>query len=111
MGLITFTGTLQPHENMPVYTVKITYRSWKNPRVKVISPELVKKPPHFYRKTQTLCLYHPEKFAWKKEYPIAITIIPWVSSWLYFYEVWKQTDKWYGEEAEHNPIDLKTQNN
>ncbi len=100
-GYITFTGTLQPHPYFPEYTVKITYRDWKNPRAQILSPRLVEGTPHYYSKTRTVCLYHPDNFQWKKDISIATTIVPWVSSWIFFYEVWKQTGTWFGEEADH----------
>ena len=102
LSSLTFSGKLAPHINMPDYFIRVTYRLGKSPRVKIIKPDLVEDPPHFYKKQNSLCLYRPDEFIWKKEYSIAKIIIPWVSSWIYFYEVWKETDVWYGEEAEHD---------
>lgn len=101
-GHVSFTGILKPHELAPEYLVKINYRSWKNPRVYILSPTLVDKPPHFYHKTGTLCLYHPKEFNWNKNLSVAEFIIPWVASWLYFYEAWKEHGVWYGAEAPHD---------
>ncbi len=28
---------------------------------------------------------------------IALTIMPWISQWLYFYEAWVSTGKWFGK--------------
>ncbi len=41
-----------------------------------------------------LCLYLPGQ--WSGEKPIAVTIVPWASVWLYFYEVWRATGEWLG---------------
>jgi hypothetical protein len=32
---------------------------------------------------------------------IATTIIPWLSLWLYYYEVWHATGEWMGGGIEH----------
>ncbi len=106
-NIITFTGQLQPHENMPVYTIRVIYRGGKSPRVRVVSPALVENPPHFFHSIQALCLYHPRDFKWTKETSLAQTILPWANAWLYFYEVWKETGEWYGEEALHDEAEVK----
>jgi hypothetical protein len=28
--------------------------------------------------------------------PLAMTVIPWISEWLYFYELWLVTGEWLG---------------
>lgn len=101
---IEFTGELNVKPELPTYKVSITYRGSSNPMVKVISPELVTDPPHFYKESKSLCLYHPENFKWVKEKLIASEIVAWTAAWIYFYEVWLQTGIWYGPEASHNTI-------
>jgi hypothetical protein len=101
---ITFTGELQPEPTFPVYTVRVVYRGWKNPRVQVLSPELVKVPPHYYGNTRSLCLYKPSHLNWKENMSIAQEIIPRVAAWIFFYEMWLSTGIWYGDEAEHDDI-------
>jgi hypothetical protein len=32
---------------------------------------------------------------------ISETIVPWAALWLAFYEIWLDTDHWYGPEAPH----------
>lgn len=108
---IEFVGDLIVKPAFPVYTVSITYRGDARPLVKVIKPELVENPPHFYKETQSLCLYHPKNYHWVKEKLIAKDIISWTAAWIYFYEVWLQKDKWYGPEAEHEDNLLKTKTN
>jgi hypothetical protein len=99
---IEFTGTLQVKPELPSYTVSIQYRGNKNPLVKVITPTLVENAPHIYPLEKNLCLYHPLYFSWKKEKLIANEIMDWTAAWIYFYEVWLQTDIWYGPEAPHD---------
>ena len=98
---IEFIGDLIVKPAFPVYTVSITYRGDVRPLVKVIKPELVEDPPHFYKETQSLCLYHPKNYQWAKEKLIAKDIVSWTAAWIYFYEVWLQKGVWYGPEADH----------
>lgn len=98
---IVFIGELQVKPEFPVYTVSIHYRNSLPPIVKVLNPVLVDTPPHVYLEKK-LCLFHPEKFIWKKEKLIANEIIEWTAAWIYFYEVWLEKGKWFGPEAPHN---------
>lgn len=45
---------------------------------------------------ESLCLYLPNSGEWTPEMPIAVTIVPWASVWLYFYEFWYATGEWLG---------------
>ncbi|WP_341966172.1 hypothetical protein [Flavobacterium psychrophilum] len=67
-----------------------------------MSPTLIENAKHIYPDSKTLCLYHPENYKWKKENLIANEIMGWTAGWIYFYEVWLQTNIWYGPEAPHN---------
>lgn len=103
---IEFVGDLIVRPNFPVYTVSITYRGNARPLVKVLNPNLVEYPPHFYQQSCSLCLYHPKNFTWTKEKLIASNIVSWAAAWIYFYEVWLRDKVWYGPEADH--YDLTT---
>jgi hypothetical protein len=45
---------------------------------------------------ERLCLFLPGSREWNGDDPIALTILPWASLWLYFYEVWHATGEWLG---------------
>jgi hypothetical protein len=100
----TWKGTLQPTDASPVYTVKISYRFdnqfSKSPRVWVVSPKIRSDAKHRYR-DQSLCLYYPKDQSWTPYKFISETIVPWTSLWLLFYEIWLDTDHWYGPEVAH----------
>lgn len=98
---IEFIGELQPKPELPTYKVSILYRGDLRPFVRVLSPRLVENPKHFYNKTKTLCLYHPDEFKWHKDRLIAKYIVPLTSAWIYFYEVWLEKGIWYGPEYKH----------
>ena len=84
------------------YDIKLTFDKNAGVRVFVIKEVLSiasnrKKLPHVYsHKEQRLCLYSPDKKEWTKEKLIASTIIPWISKWLFFYEIWLIDGNWLG---------------
>lgn len=93
-------GTFQPTKCSPQYKLRVIYRGAKRPKVIVLEPKIDKNVQHLYL-DGSLCLFYPKDGSWKADSIIAKTIIPWAAAWLYFYEVWKKTGKWYGEEAPH----------
>ncbi len=98
---IEFIGELLVKPELPIYTVSIKYQGNLRPIVKVLQPELVVDPPHIFKESRSLCLYHPSNYYWTKEKLIAKEIVSWTAAWIYFYEVWLQTGVWYGPEAHH----------
>lgn len=99
-GTLTAIGELQPTDISSTYTVEVTQDGGGSPDVKVLTPELKRGPndediPHMYGQ-ERLCLYLPGSGEWKSDDPIALTIIPWASLWLYFYEIWQATNEWLG---------------
>ncbi len=103
-GNLFFVGVVQPSLTMPIYTISVEYRKNLMPKVKIVEPLLVEKPPHYYYKQGCLCLYKPANFNWTATKPISTYIVSWTTCWLYFYEVWKEKQEWLGPEAEHNQI-------
>lgn len=98
----TWQGTLQPRDESPSYEVRVTYKMGKHrdPRVTVLSPPIRTGAPHRYP-DGSLCLYYPRDRSWHEGLYIADTIIPWAAMWLYFYELWCDTEIWWGSAAPH----------
>jgi hypothetical protein len=95
---IRWTGTLRPTSLSETYTVRIDYELPRRPSVEVLKPELESRPdqpkiPHTFAGNK-LCLHTPGE--WNSQMIIARTIVPWISIWLYFYEVWQTTGEWAG---------------
>lgn len=67
------------------------------PRAFVLEPKIAESR-HIY-KDGHLCLFHIEDKAWKPEGTAAL-VMTWVSLWLHCYEVWQETGKWPGKEAD-----------
>jgi hypothetical protein len=99
---IAFIGDLFIKPELPIYTVSVHYRGSLSPIVKILNPPLVQNPPHYYYKTNTICLYHPDNYKWRKGNLIAANIMSWTIAWIYFYEYWLQTGNWVGPEVLHN---------
>lgn len=80
------------------YRIRIEYVPPKRPRVFVLSPSLQLLPgarriPHTFS-DGSLCLNMPEE--WRPDLRIAAWIVPWISVWLFFYEMWHATGDWLG---------------
>lgn len=91
-------GSIQPTSFSEVYQIRITYVIGIRPQIEVLSPKLTgdgKDIPHVYEGNY-LCLYYYKYEEWTKYDYIAEKIIPWISLWLYYYEVWQITGKWLG---------------
>ncbi|MCY3019650.1 MAG: hypothetical protein NTW87_11560 [Planctomycetota bacterium] len=94
-------GTVEPSGLSERYVVRITYRLGYDPQVRVLNPPLVRRAdrpiPHF-NGDGTLCLYPVDSGEWTAADSIAYTIVPWISDWLFHYEVWMATGVWHGDE-------------
>jgi hypothetical protein len=99
-GMPTWYGTLQPTEASPCYYVRLMYRWGSPPKVWVVTPALHPNAPHRYP-DKSLCLYYPKEESWTPSAGIANTIVPWTAEWLFCYELWLTTGKWWGPEAPH----------
>ncbi|PKP32397.1 MAG: hypothetical protein CVT99_05085 [Bacteroidetes bacterium HGW-Bacteroidetes-16] len=104
---VIFVGDLMIKPELPIYSVSVEYRGKLSPKVRVITPKLVDKPPHYYKNTDSLCLYHTDDFKWNCQKLVAKEIMSWTIAWIYFYEAWKQTDIWYGPESHHYTNTIK----
>lgn len=99
-GRVTWRGSLTPTSVSETYSIRIEYQQDGIPEVWVDSPKLQKRAdqdriPHVYAGPRP-CLYHPSLREWTPLDPIAETIVPWTSEWLYYYELWHATGDWLG---------------
>jgi hypothetical protein len=97
---ISWHGRVRPAAMSVEYEVLIEYRLGDAPCVWVPSPRLERcngqEIAHLYEEGN-LCLYWPAAKDWTPNKLIAETIVPWISAWLYHYEVWHATDgEWLG---------------
>ncbi len=96
-----WTGLWWPHALSDRYHIRVSYSVGRRPKIAVLEPQLQlakgkAKLPHTYGDGQMdICVHRPDEW-WPALY-IADTIMPWISQWLRFYEVWEQTGSWEGE--------------
>ena len=96
---LIWQGDIMPTALSQTYTVRLSYKLARTPRVHVLKPELIapegKRLPHTYS-GKRLCLYFPGTGDWGGDMLLSNTIMPWISEWLYNYEIWLVTGEWYG---------------
>ncbi len=100
-------GLLRPSSVTREYRVRIAYTQGGYPNVFVDVPALTRRPeaaekpiPHTYESStpgkERPCLFHHHSAEWSSGMLIAETVIPWLMSWLFDYEVWLLTGHWFG---------------
>lgn len=98
---IIWSGEWWPHALGDIYLIRVSYTIGRRPVIAILRPQLKlaagkARLPHVYREGQMdICVHLPEE--WTPSRFIADTIMPWISQWLRFYEVWQQTGSWEGE--------------
>jgi hypothetical protein len=104
-GLLICAGPLKPGPINATYDVVIHYRVGTWPKVYVPGDQL--KPiepggniPHTYGPTEP-CLFYPSRVSWRSDMRLSDTIVPWLSLWLTFYEMWRVTGEWDGGGIDH----------
>jgi hypothetical protein len=90
---------IQPTPISVEYQVRIELKVGDSrPRVTVVSPRLQDRngeaPPHLYP-GEELCLFYPGE--WNDSKLLGEYVVPWLSLWLYYYEVWLFTGEWEGK--------------
>lgn len=107
---IQWDGPIQPTPLSAIYQVRIHYLLDASlPLIRVMSPGLDDARgviPHRYI-SGNLCLYFWKTgfiHEWMPHMPIAYTILPWATHWLYHYENWLITGGWQGGGI-HPPVE------
>lgn len=99
-GVLVCRGAIRPTSLNRTYRVRVEYRAPEAPLSFVEDPPLRRRNPderipHTYAGDRP-CLYLPGVNEWRSDKRIAQTIIPWLSEWLFYYEVWRATGEWMG---------------
>lgn len=105
-NLLVWRWEVQPSSLSTKYTIKLVYRYGVTPKVWVVSPKPLALAegetslPHVYStQEQQICLFYnveEEDKEWRQDMILANTVVPWISEWLYFYELWLITGTWLG---------------
>jgi hypothetical protein len=83
------------------YLIRIELNRNSVPRAFVLEPDLEaladgRRLPHVYRGPLRLCLYLPKSGEWLGSMRIDQTFVPWVATWLFYFEEWLASDDWKG---------------
>jgi len=94
---VTWRGPLRHSAPGIEYEILIEYACPQRVSARVCNPPLVGREgqatPHLYR-DGSLCLNMAHE--WSPQMLIADTIVPWISHWLFRYEIWLATGSWEG---------------
>jgi len=94
---MTWSGRIQPSPASITYTVQIVALHGQAPDITVLDPPLEKREgealPHTFPGDR-LCVYRNDE--WNPSKPMATTLLPWISEWLVYYELWLPTGEWFG---------------
>ena len=94
---IEWRSEIAPFGCSKTYLVSITFSLQRRVKVWIVRPALEslpgKKIPHRFS-DGSLCLNVPEE--WSSSMPVAEVLVPWISDWIYFYEIWLATGEWIG---------------
>ena len=106
---------VKPSPESKEYIIRIIYKKISERPKILLDINQIEKPqnsiPHVFndvkigsRVYKSLCLY--QKHEWNSTHSI-LEIIPWISEWLYYYELWCITDEWLGGGHEFKKKDLR----
>ncbi len=101
-GRLTWIYAIRPTPLSREYSIRIIYRLESQPEVFVLEPSLKlladgRTIPHLYSQDkEKLCLYRPKYKEWVPSDQLALTIVPWIFSWLFYFEEWLVSDEWKG---------------
>ncbi|SDA99870.1 hypothetical protein SAMN02927914_06761 [Mesorhizobium qingshengii] len=64
------------------------------PDIQLLAGE--RKLPHVYRDPLRLCLHLPKAHEWVGSMRLDQTFVPWIATWLFYFEEWLVSDEWKG---------------
>lgn len=99
-NVLRCSGWLQPTNCEGVYKVKVEYVAGKEPKSTIISPFVQHDPKIHMYSDHSLCLHYPPDMPWNEKINIAHYTIPWISEWIYYYEIYQLNGNiWEGPES------------
>lgn len=99
---VKLKGTLRPSLLHKPYQVEIEYQLGKFPSVRIVSPEIDPDAPHTFA-DNSICTFYPAYEIWNRRMKLSETLIPWISDWIFHYEIWLVTKKWNGDADPRHP--------
>jgi hypothetical protein len=114
----TWDGELVPTGASSKYQVRIILERGYYPRSYLVSPSAREMAdsvipnrnlPHVYVEEPLvqMCVFRPSKREWNSRMSLALTVVPWMSLWLSFFEDWVITDEWSGGGEHPSEADIR----
>ena len=101
-GCLKWDYRMRPTPLSREYSIRIIYRLGSQPSIFVLNPSLKelaegREIPHLYsQKKEELCVYRPRYKEWTPTQHLSKTIVPWIYSWLFYFEEWLVSNEWKG---------------
>lgn len=113
-GRLTWRMARRPFPLAREYDVRLVYQEGDAPQLFVDRPDLVllaegDKLPHVYSQRPTrLCLYWPKAREWSPADRLDLTFLPWMDTWLYYFEDWMAGGRkeWQGGGEHPDPSEV-----
>lgn len=99
-SVLTCRGKVQP-DHCEEYEYKIIFKLGQEPRFYILSPEIAPHPDIHQYPDRSLCLFYPKDYLWTDTQSIHKIFFPWFVEWILYYEYWKITGTWMGNEVSH----------
>jgi hypothetical protein len=112
-GRFSWIYETSPSTLSRVYRIRIKMDQELWPDVFVDDPDLDalagdgRDLPHIYHDPTRLCLHLPGTREWQPWMRLDLTIVPWTSLWLFYFEDWLASGEWKGGGV-HPPATLRT---
>jgi hypothetical protein len=95
-------GELKDRDWKNSYTFLLCTTLLNPPEVYILNPKITPRLGIHLYPDRSLCLYHPKDLPYDYNFKIVTDIIPWLSKWVHFYEIWLRNGNiWIGPEAPH----------
>jgi len=91
------------------YLVRLTLERGGSPRAFILEPNIEllagdRRLPHVYRDPLRLCLHLPKAQEWVGSMRLDQSFVPWVATWLFYFEEWLVSDDWKGGGEHPDPM-------
>ena len=98
---LTWEYHVRPTPLSREYRVRLSYERGGSAKAVVLEPDIQllageRKLPHVYRDPLRLCLHLPKAHEWVGSMRLDQTFIPWIATWLFYFEEWLGSDEWKG---------------
>lgn len=112
---LTWEYRVRPTTLSREYLVRLTLERGGSPKAFILEPDIEllagdRRLPHVYRDPLRLCLHLPKAHEWVGSMRLDQSFVPWVATWLFYFEEWLVSNDWKGG-GEHPDPDAQESTN